>query len=73
MANIYKAFLDLIPDDPRQLGTVTVVAGESATIELPGGGIVRALGAATVGQQVFVRGGVIESQAPALPIVVIEV
>ena len=73
MANLYKAFLDLIPADPLQLGTVTAVDGESATIELPGGGILRARGAATVGQQVFVRAGAIEAQAPLQPVVLIEV
>lgn len=71
--NIYKQFLDLIPDPPRQVGEVASVSGGVATVELPGGGLVRALGSATVGDQVFVRDGLIEGQAPSLSIVLIDV
>ena len=43
------------------------------TVELPGGGRVRARGHAAIGQSVFVRDGVVEAVAPNLPIELIEV
>ena len=71
--NLYKAFLDLLPAAPLQVGTVTAVDGGVATVLLPGGGVVRARGDATVAGLVFVRDGVIEGDAPALPVWVISV
>lgn len=73
MRNLYKAFRDLIPDAPLQAGTVIAADGPIYTIQLPGGGLLQARGIATVGQQVFVRDGVIEGDAPALTLVVTEV
>lgn len=73
MSNLYRQFLDLLPPRPLQVGTVTAVAGDLATITLPGGGVLQARGSATVGQQVFVRDGVIEGAAPALTVVTIEI
>lgn len=73
MRNLYKAFLDLIPDPALQVGTVLSVVDNIAVIELPGGGSIRARGAAAVGQNVFVRGGVIEGVAPTLPLEVIDI
>lgn len=73
MRNIFKEFADLIPDAPLQVGTVTATDGAVATIELPGGGLLRARGDALVGQRVFVRDGLIEGDAPSLPIVAIEI
>ena len=49
-----------------QIGTVITFSGGVARIELPGGGLLYARGQASVGQRVFVRGAVIEGQAPAL-------
>lgn len=71
--NIYKAFLDLIPQPLLQIGTVTSVSSGTATIEMPDGGILQARGAATVGQKVFVRDAVIEGVAPSLTIEVIDI
>ena len=73
MTNIYRQFLGLIPARPLQVGTVTATSGATCTVQLPGGGVLRVRGAATVGQQVFVRDGVIEGAAPALGIVQIEI
>lgn len=73
MTNIYRQFLDLIPARPLQVGTVTAVSGDTCTVELPGGGLLQARGTAAVADQVFVRDGVIEGQAPALTLVVIEI
>lgn len=73
MTNIYRQFLDLIPARPLQVGTVTAVSGDTCTVELPGGGLLQARGAATVDTQVWVRDGAIEGEAPELPLVVIEI
>ena len=73
MANIFRAFLDLLPARPLQVGTVIFIANEISTVELLGGGRLQARGSASVGQLVFFRDGVIEGTAPSLPVVVIEV
>jgi hypothetical protein len=73
MRNLYKAFLDLIPDPALQVGVVQSISNNIATLEMPGGALLKARGEATVGQTVFVRGGVIEGQAPSLPVELIEV
>lgn len=71
--NLFQAFKKVFPDQPLQVGEVTAVDGDLATVTLPGGGVLQARGAATLGAQVFVRDGVIEGEAPALPLVVIEI
>ena len=73
MRNPYKILRDLLPQAPLQVGVVLSVDGGVATVELPGGGQVQARGDAGVGDRVFVRDGVIEGAAPALPVEVIEV
>lgn len=73
MRNIYREFLDLLPATPRQVGTVTEFDTGIATVELPGGGLLQALGTAAVGDRVFVRDGVIEGPAPNLTFVAIDV
>lgn len=73
MTNIYRAFKAVFPDQPLQVGEVTAVDGDLATVTLPGGGVLQARGAATPGAQVFVRDGVIEGEAPSLAVVVIEI
>ena len=73
MANLYKQFLDLMPDRALQVGEVTAITDGLAVVQLPGGGQLRARGETTVGQRVFVRDGVIEGPAPALPIEILEV
>ena len=76
MRNLFRQFLDLIPDPALQVGTVSARDGELVLITLPGGGTLKAWGAdatLAVGQNVFVRNGVVEGPAPALPVEVIEV
>ena len=73
MRNLYKAFLDLIPDPALQVGTVQSVDNSIATLEMPGGALLKARGEADVGQRVFVRGGAIEGPAPNLPLEIIEI
>jgi hypothetical protein len=71
--NVYKAFLDLLPGRPLQSGIVTAASAGVATVELPGGGLLQVRGQTTVGARVFVRDDVIESAAPNLAAVLIEV
>ena len=66
MRNIYRDFLDLMPARPLEVGEVTAAGVGVATVTLPGGGVIHARGQATVGQQVFVRDGAIEGEAPSL-------
>ena len=66
MPNIYRQFLDLIPTPPRQVGEVSAIINGVATVTLMGGGLVHAIGEATIGQRVFVRAGTIEGPAPTL-------
>lgn len=71
--NLFRQLLDLIPDPALQVGDVSAVSDGICTITLPGGGTLTARGEATVGDRVFVRGGVVEGPAPSLPIELIEV
>ena len=73
MTNIYRQFLDLLPARPLQVATVIAASGGMCTVQLPGGGILQVRGEAAVAAQVFVRDGVIEGEAPALPIEIIGV
>jgi hypothetical protein len=73
MRNPYRALLDLLPQRPLLVGDVTAVSGGVAKIQVPGGGVMTARGAATVGQRVFFRDGAIEGEAPSLSIEVIDV
>ena len=72
--NIYRALLELLPQDPLLVGDVTAVnADDTRTVTLPGGGTVRVRGEAAEGDRVFVRGGLIEGPAPALTFLTIDV
>ena len=73
MSNLYHQFLALLPPRPLQVGTVTAVAGQLCTVQLPGGGVLQARGDATVSDRVFVRDGLIEGLAPALTVVAIDI
>ena len=71
--NLYRQFLELLPQTPLQVGTVSAVTNGVCTVTLPGGGIDTARGSASVGQRVFIRDGAIEGLAPELPLVQIDV
>lgn len=73
MRNLYSEFRALIPEAPLQVGTVTQVTGGVVTVQLPGGGLLKARGSAGVGQKVFVRDAVVEAIAPNLPVEVIDI
>ena len=59
----------ILPGAPLLVGTVSSITGTSAAITLPDGIKVQARGTASVGDRVFVRGGLIEGPAPALTLV----
>ena len=71
--NPYVALLALLPSYPLQIATITAIEGDVARLVLPGGGVLTARGAGAVGDQVFVRDGVIEGQAPSMPFVQVEI
>jgi hypothetical protein len=72
--NIFRALVDMLPKEPLLVGTVTAVNGDgTVTLQLPGDGIQRVRGTATVGTDVFFKAGVIDSPAPALTPVSIQV
>ena len=73
MHNVYEQFRQLLPDAPLQVGAVIEVGAGVVTVQLPGGGTVRARGSAAVGERVFVRDGVLEAVAPNLPLEIIEI
>ena len=73
MHNVYEQFRQLLPDAPLQVGTVIEVGAGVLSVQLPGGGTVRARGSAAVGERVFVRDGVLEAVAPNLPLEIIEI
>ena len=73
MHNVYEQFLQLLPDAPLQVGVVTEVGAGVVTVQLPGGGTVRARGSAAIGERVFVRDGVLEAVAPNLRLEIIEI
>lgn len=76
LGNIWKRFADLLPKDPRVVGTViSVNGGGGYTVQLAGGGTLQALSDVTysVNARVFVVGRRIEGTAPALTSLTIDV
>lgn len=73
MHNLYQQFRFLLPDPPLQVGTVIAVSGGVVTVQMPGGGLLKARGDALVGQKVFVRDAVVEAIAPNLTLELIEI
>lgn len=73
MKNPIALFKEVFPDAPLLIGDVVASEDGLSTVELQGGGLVQVRGEATPGQRVFVRDGVVESTAPALPVVEIEI
>jgi len=71
--NLFVQWKKLFQGGPLQVGRVVACEGGTATIELPGGGVLRALGEASVGRQVYVQDGVIQGPAPDLPLDIGEV
>lgn len=73
MHNLYEQFRQLLPDPPLQAGVVIEDGSGVVTVQLPGGGVLRARGSAEVGQRVFLRDGVVEAIAPSLTLEIIDI
>lgn len=73
MHNLYEQFRQLIPDPPLQAGTVVEIGSGVVTVQLPGGGRIKARGTAAIGQNVFVRDDIVEGIAPTLTLALIEI
>lgn len=73
LTNPFKRWQDLQPKRLRQVGEVIYMDGDIATIELPSGAHIHAIGRATVGNRVYVRDGAIEGEAPTLTYITAEV
>lgn len=74
-SNLYRRLAELLPQAPLLVAQVSSHnADGTSTVQLVGGGTLRARGqAVTVGQMAFVRDGVVEGAAPNLTVVEIEV
>lgn len=70
MSNFYGRLSEILAPGRVQIGTVVAYEDGTATLELPGGGQIRARGQGTVGAKVFVQDGVIQGPAPNLPLIV---
>ena len=70
MSNLYIQLKELLAPGRVQVGEVTAYEGGMATVDLPGGGQLRARGQASVGAKVFVQDGVIQGPAPDLAVIV---
>lgn len=73
--NLFTRFARLTAAAPLQIGEVTAHNTDgTSTVLTPAGGFLRPRGQQVpVGQQAFVREGVIDGTAPALPVVTIDV
>ncbi|MHA6890810.1 hypothetical protein [Ralstonia pseudosolanacearum] len=74
MPNLWRQFEALLPDSPLLVGTVVTRHDDgTVTVQLLGGGLVRAIGAGEPSQRLFVRGTEVVGLAPTLPSVDIEI
>ena len=75
-ATLYTRLLELLPAQPVLTATVaTLYLDETALVTLPGGAQLRVRNPLSAGQgdAVYVQGGAVIGQAPALPVVLIEI
>lgn len=73
MSNAFKKLQDLLAPGAVQVGTVSAFANGIATVDLPGGGQVRAKGQTQVAAKVFVQDGKVLGAAPDLPVTVSDI
>lgn len=72
--NLYRQLRELLPEPALTVATVAATHTDgTVTVTYPGGAQQRVRGTATGGQNVFVRAGQVEGQAPNLDSVTIEV
>lgn len=75
MSNPFIQFLDLIPKTPRQVATIVSGADGFYTAQLLTGQLIQVKSQSTfnLNTKVFVKDGIIETAAPDLPFIEIEV
>lgn len=76
LGKLWKSFFDLLPDEPRLIGDITANLGAGRyRVELISGGVIQVTANAdyAINDKVFIVGKVIESKAPNLTALVIEV
>lgn len=76
LGGVWKKFVDLLPKTPRYIGTVLAVTSPGRySVQLVGGGLLQVIGSTEyqVADRVFVADKKIESKAPALTSITIEV
>ena len=71
--NVFKRFEDLTGRPLRTVGTCVATSFGECVIQYPGGSRVTVQGAGTVGLDYFVIDGRLDSEAPALTALVVEV
>lgn len=71
--NPYKRFIDLIPRERVDVGTIVDTHADGVTVQLETGSLVRVRGSGALNDRVYIRAGAVEGPAPALPSHVIEV
>ena len=67
--NLYQRLRAIFPPARLQVGIVTVVEAGKVTVQLPDGSTTIVRGVGAVGANIYIRDGVIEGPAPALPVV----
>lgn len=76
MGNFWQQFKDLMPSEPKLVGTIAASYGNGLYgVNLVGGGSVQAISNTDrlIGDKVYITGKVIEGKAPDLPDVMIEI
>lgn len=76
LGNFWQQFKDLLPSEPKLVGTITANYGNGLYgVNLVGGGSVQAISNTDrlIGDKVYITGRVIEGKAPDLPDVIIEI
>ncbi|MBF5006351.1 hypothetical protein [Diaphorobacter caeni] len=73
MSNFYTALRKILAPGVQQVGTVSAYEDGTATVDLPGGGQLRAKGQTQVGAKVFTQDSKIVGPAPDLPLYVTEI
>ena len=70
MPNLYAQIQAILAPGRREIARATSLDDGIVILTLPGGGLVRARGQAVIGKMYFVQEGVIQGEAPDLPVVV---
>ena len=73
MANLYIELRKILAPGLQQVGTVSAYEDGTATVDLPGGGQLRAKRQTQIGAKVFTQDGKIVGPAPDLPLYVTEI